>query len=407
MSAPPGFGLAKDRVAILCDMRNAAYDQRDTTLLELVDYIRCFLFPEIDSNPSNNIAGYEGDPAYTRTPFLVSKSEAKAPLLMNVIAQIVAIKDGRTDFILESKVFDTSAIRRLDSGQDVDIDDSKGYIVGSPMNVFNDAALIRDISFDTTTHVGYTLTYGFILRYEYWLQALLLSESANVDVSRDIENLTQEWNNYTVNGWSLRLRLKWEVKNTITGFVTPFQSQTTITQRALGAEPDSGPIVTKQTKYYILDDSDNFVEVNGIQEKDRTLVRFICDGDFTTAPTGTSGFGYIFADLEGSGGSTNRRFASTEYASESDTPWAVTEDNEFGDNPDTTYTNGPCRRNDYGTTRVIIESWYDDRINKWSDQRPGSILIYPRLGFWNQIQLREFADGENHLWSGGEHALFP
>jgi hypothetical protein len=157
----------------------------------------------------------------------------------------------------------------------------------------------------------------------------------------------------------------------------------------------------------VQNDSLNFVEVKGIQKNGRTLVRHISTGDFTTAPTGTpDAFGYIFADLQNEGGSTNRRFASTEYASESTSPWSVTTPNEFGDSPTSTYTNGNLRRNTYGTTDVIIEGWYDDRQQNWGLTGVISILIFARLGFWSAEDTRTFSDTEIHLWSDGEQASF-
>src|ERR1044072_4031571 len=119
-----------NRVSILSAFKNAGYDSSNSALLALVDYLRCYSYPNRGINPSNSIVGFEGDSVYVQVPFRVQTAafDGVRPILGKVQLQIIASKSGSEDFVLEQYQADLSDTCRFEDVQQVNISQDKGYI---------------------------------------------------------------------------------------------------------------------------------------------------------------------------------------------------------------------------------------------------------------------------------------
>jgi len=406
--------IQTDRVAVLCDVDNMDWDQDDVTLLEAVDTFRNYHYPNVDSEPKNNVAGYEGDLIYTEFPFRLQTLPSGTTATLKLVAmQIVAVKTGKTDFILEEKQFDVSQVRKLENVQTINIEETRNFTYINDEHLeYNKIKLERKDLYDVGTKKGFLFSYPFVLRYEFWNQVILLVEGARYNVFENVEKVTNEWSNYADAGWALKLRFFADVEG-YDGHVTHMVAEKSITAQKLGRQAfypgDSTPIFTVEVFYYdesgVLighTDSTN-VEGGSIVIGGRTRIVAKFTGN-PTPPTGSTTYGYIFADLENEGGINLRRFASSEIVSESDSPWTATD-------PDGAATStrafGNARLNIYGITHATIEAWYDDRKENWSD-RKNTILIYPRMGFFSGVtsSARRFDNDVLHQWDNDVQADF-
>jgi len=111
---------------------------------------------------------------------------------------------------------------------------------------------------------------------------------------------------------------------------------------------------------------------------EKTRIKAIYTGNFSVMPTGYNSFyAYIFADLLDNGGVYNRRTASTEFNSESDSPFTyATED--VG--ATTSWHSNNLTINIFGTASITVECWYDDTKQNWAINNEG-IQLYHKLGF--------------------------
>lgn len=360
-----------DRVAILCDFQNADYDQRDPTLLSLVDYFHCFHYPNLTTGEKKNFSLIEGDPAFVKIPFKVQTLSVGGirPILLNCGVQIVAVKSGLEDFILETKIFDTSQICKFGGIQNINISETRNYITYDN-DPYNEVSLKLNPAYDTGTYKGIDLHYAFVARYEYWSSLFsLMLNNCNKDIYNDNESVTNQWG-LIAGGWDLKLRFIANVKG-YDGFITSFQSDDAITILT-NTQPSTLPNYSSLLEFF--DSSNNLV--TGVIAGKVTRIRTTFTSTMDALPAGfTSWYGTYFSDTV-NGGSTLRRFASTEIASEPDTP--------FSSSPaisgaTSQYSSGSVRIAFFGTQIIITETIYDDRIVKISDS--DNIIIYPRLGF--------------------------
>lgn len=305
-----------DRCNLIADFQNQTCDFRNKDLIGLIDYIHCFPYPNYGVAENNTVRGFEGDPVYIEIPFWGETSVIAnvSPTLQNIEIQIVATKANENDFILEDKIFDLSAIRKLNDKQTVDIIGDRGFILADG-NPFNRSNVIRYEGGDSGTKIAYKLQYAFVLRYEKWLQAVQSQQGANIDVFKNIEEVTERWKAYNTNGWALRLRFLPSAMG-YDGFVTDYTTETDI---IIVDNPESGPVFEKENQYFNL----NGTELDGLLQDAPT--RIVCNfiGNPTVFPSGMNeyfGFGFI---SDSNGSIFDRRCASTDIAAESDTPFSI------------------------------------------------------------------------------------
>lgn len=305
-----------DRCNLIADFQNQTYDFRNKDLIGLIDYIHCFPYPNYGVAENNTVRGFEGDPAYIEVPFWIETALVAnvSPTLQNVEIQIVATKAGENDFILENKVFDLSAIRKLNDKQTVDIIGDRGFILAED-SPFNRSNVIRYEDGDSGTKIAYKLQYAFVLRYEGWLQAVQSQQGANIDVFKNIENVTERWKIYNTNGWALKLRFLPSAMG-YDGFVTYYTAETDV---VIIDTPESGPVFEKENQYFNLDG----IEVDYILQNEPT--RIVCNfiGDPTVFPVGMTEYaGFAFIS-DSTGSIFDRRCANTDLIAESDTPFSI------------------------------------------------------------------------------------
>lgn len=411
-----------NRVAILSDFQNALYDAGNPALLNLVDYMRCYHYPNRGENPRNSIAGYEGDPIYIQVPFRVETAVVGgiAPILGKVQIQIVAIKTGKQDFVIDQWTANVDASCKFNGQQSVNVNQSKGYI-SYPGDPYNSVSLTTDPADDAGTMKAFMLQYGLVLRYDYWTSILTTNVggvTCNNDISNDIENVNNSWSNLASKGWALVVRFNAEVKG-YDGIVTPFQAQTTIELPASTTGPDSGPSYGSVIEYYDTNGSPSPSIISG----GKTWIRVVFNTNGVALPDPFDDYwGTIWADLF-NGGPSSRRFASTEYASENDSPFSdagvvlgsllLAADGtplqaangsylHNGTAPTINESNGNIRIATYAN-QVVLETIYDDSITGWG-AKGNQIIFYSRIGF-KVAEVLEAADGNDLLSADGQQLI--
>lgn len=351
-----------DTVNILCDFQNGDYNLSEANLLYLKDYVHINKFPAVSSaNQANSVNGYEGDIFYADVPFQIETATIQ-PIIKSAGMQIVAVKDNKSDFILEETILNTSQTCAFGKVQQLNISKTRNYKTypGSP---YNEILLQNNSSYDSGTKKGYLFRYPFVLRYDYWAELYQANISNCPDIQSDVKNVNNRWVNITDGGWNLKLRFVSEVIGT-NGVITTYQCDTPITINKINTPPDTGQEFIPQI--YLLDENNN--RVNAIIKGGITKVCALFTGDFTNFPD----FGELVDAVSGTisidvtnkkGGIINRRTANTDNISEADSPWSAPSEGE--ENADNSYTNGNSRINffyDSGNpSAVVITSLFNDK----------------------------------------------
>lgn len=397
--ADDGSTVFNNRVTILCDFQNANYDTGNKNLFGLVDYIRFYPYPFSNMNPRNNVAGGPGDPCLVKIPFWVETTAQGnvLPTLGNVNFQIVAIKTGKADFIVEQYQVDASAFCRVNNQQQIEISETRNYRTYTN-DPYNSISISPAPQFNSGTKKAFLMQYGFVIRYDGWtniLPAAIGGQSCNNDINNDGVNVNNNWINLIQNGWSLVVRLSASVIG-YDGTVSPFQTQTTL---SIVTAPTEKPDFILNTYYY---DANTLVLQSGMIPGGQTLVKFLFTSDGNPIPSPYDSYwGSVFADIM-TGGPTTRRFASSEKVSEGDSPFAAPSEFitdvlldtmgnqildplgngiETGPAPTETFANGNVRIGVYPNGLVILETIYDDTVDKWLATNRNSFILIPRLGF--------------------------
>jgi len=400
---PIGIAVTADaqKIALLVEAPLPGYDQDNNALFELIETPKTYEFPNEVEHNATDLAGYEGDPVYTRLKFRLKTSPDAAgvtPTLKTITLQVIATHATKTDFVLEQKIMNTGQDRKLDNAQTIQILEKRGFTTyaDDPRNRVN---LFRVPANDTGTKAAYELQYGLALRYEYWQAALPQAEGASVDIFGDIENVANRWSDYNnQGGWNLKMRWTFLITG-YDGHDTEFNIETDTRSLTGDEDPQTGPVFDMKLQFYTEDGS---AQLRTIVEDGITLVRATFEGDFSTMPTfggeiANDLYVWIFADVEGSSGIFSRQFASTEIPSETDSPWSA----PAGD-PTATETRalGNLRFNRYDSNRIVAEGLFD--ISKFKGRDSGTILIYPRIGFLYSDCLILLEDGTPLLLEDGE-----
>jgi len=378
-----------DRVVVLVDYNQLAYDQTDATLIEALDEFHVYQYPNIDANDENYVLGWGGDPFYVDFPFLFltdPDADGVYPSLRSCGMQVVAVKTGEDDFVIESTTFDTGFAIVRGGVQDIDLSQSRSFI-GLP-DEYNTCSITRDDTIDTGTQSGYRFKYAFALRYEYWLNVIQTSQQWQYPIYQDITDVSQLWETMVANGWTLQLKFVADAKG-YDDHITNFWAYTEMDQRVIGSAPDGGITFTCVVDFINEDD----VIVGTYDTSDPTLygailigtttkIRCTFYGDFTTMPIGFNSFyGYLFMDLLNSGGINNRRFAQTEFDSETGSPFTFAVADPLAD---LSWNSANMTINLFYYSKVTLECWYDDTVLNWAVNNEG-VQIYPKLGFLNFI----------------------
>lgn len=380
-----------DRVPVLADFRCADYDLREPAIFGLLDYFHCFTYPNYGVFEVNKPCGYQGDPAYTEIGFWIETAvvDQKTPTLQQLIMQIVATKTGSTDFVIEEKKFDISTIRKLNDKQTINLTDTRGFILpeGSPWNRCN---VIRYAAGDSGTKIAYKLQYGYVLRYEEWIQVVASAEGNLFDIFKNVEDVVQAWKRYsTGNGWELQLRVKADVQGYY-GVVTKFKAQEPFTILQASDAPQDGPTFKSVLQFF----NEEGVEVPGILHDAVTRVVAKFFGDPTVFPAGmTTINGYMFAHDEFQT-VFDRRFCSTDVDAEEDSPFSSV-DLPAQNGVISTVSSANLRMNEF-YNRVELDTWFTADETK----SPTNKFFISRLGYNNaNILLQE--DGAAILQEDG------
>ena len=377
--------LQCDRVPAISSIYQIAWNKEDDTLLTAVDNLHVLPLPYnpgdscCDPDPnslSTSIAGYEGDTFVATFPFRVKSTEVDGvtPTIINAGMQVVAVKDGKENFVVEERIFDSTFVRKLNGVQTIEFEESVKW--NNLLGTVRVCKFNNNPSFDEVDKAGFSFDYPLTLRYDFWAALVPTQERNQYQIFEDIPNPTNAWNTLQQQGWTLKLRFVANVQG-YTDYVNTFEHYWDIDAKYLGQEPDSGTIFESETTYT----TEDKVLVNGIQEGEKTIITTTYTGDFSTLPAGMESFyAYIFADLETIGGVNFRRFAITEFnIGDTDTPFKATQFDGLADN---TWASENLRISIFGTEKIVVETIYDDTIDNWG-AAGGTIIIYPRLGFMN------------------------
>lgn len=367
-----------DRVAVLADFRCMDYDVRESDIFGLLDYFHCFNYPNYGVFEVNAPIGYQGDPGYVEIPFWVETAVVNGvtPTLQELLLEFVATKDDNTPFVVESKKFNLSTVRKLSNKQTIDVEETRDFILAED-SPWNRANVIRYEDGDSGTKICYKLQYGYVNRFETWIDVVQAAVGASYDVFKDIENVVQAWKRYsTGNGWALQMRLSAKVVG-YTGRVTKFQAQKEFTLLEYGDAPQDGQTFRMQQKYY----NEDGAEVIGLLNDAPTRIVARYYGDPTSFPSGMTVMnGYCF-EVDSAGTVFDRRFASTDEDAEEGSPFS-SEDLPSLNGVISEVVSANLRLSEF-SNRVEIDTWYTPAEGK----SPGNKLVAVRLGYNNASVL--------------------
>ena len=372
-----------DRVNVLCPLNQIEWDKEIVDLIAEYDGLHVIQFPETeDTQATENVAGYEGDPVAVSFPFTLLQPDNLNPTLLTAGFEIVATKAGMDDFVLEGKIFDVSLVRKLDGVQTISESETRDF--KDMPDVYKTISLERDSVYDDVGSgsdlldmAGFIAKYPFVLRYEYWAALISQAEQYQYEIFEEIETTSQSWDTLQSDGWVLQVKFTGTAR-AYADYIQTFAQYWDITVKTFGETPDSGPTLTHTR---IFEDIDEDIQVDGILSGKRTRITDIWAGDFSAIPSPyTTPYAYIFADYNG-GGINVRRFASSKFDSDADSPFSSEGLSALAGSSDSWSTDNVLV-SIFGTTHVIMQTIYDDRFDNWT--RTKEELLFPaRLGFWN------------------------
>lgn len=384
-----------DRINLIADFNDADYDVREPNNFGLVDYIHSYFYPNWGVFENNTVKGYEGEPSYVEIPFWVETAVVNGitPTIQNIELQIVSTKAGQNDFVIESKFFNLSTIRKLNNKQTVNIIDFRNFILAED-SPWNRADIIRNPDGDNGTKISYMLRYGFVLRYEDWIEVVQSAVGNTYDIFKDVETVVHAWKRFnTGNGWVMKLRLNSQIKG-YSGFVTNFTTDTSFTILDSTDAPEDGNNFKVLIQYFTVDG----IEIDGILKDapTRLVGNFICGPTiFPANKTVLNGFCFV-DDIAGS--IFSRRLASTDIASESDSPFSIDTLPVLSN-----YISQQVENNLRMTifqNRIIFDTLYTPIENDKSSNK----LVWFKLGYNNlNILLQE--NGSAILQENGDYIL--
>lgn len=365
-----------DRVNVLFPLNQIKWDKEITDLIAPFDDLHAWQFPETDETQSTtNIAGFEGDPAAVEFPFtLLQPGTFPVPTILNAGFQIVATKAGMDDFVLEEKIYDVSLVRKLNDVQTIDIEETRDF--KDMEDWYRDITFVRDADYDISGSVGFNFHYPFVLRYEYWASLMAEADEYQYEIFEEIETTSESWDTLQSNGWVLQVKFKAQAQ-AYDDYIQDFTQYWDITVKTFGEAPDSGPTLTHTR---VFEDIDEDIEVSGILSGKETRITDIWQGDLSGSIY-NSAYAYIFADYNG-GGINVRRFASSEFDSDPDSPFSASTLVALPGSSDS-WASENVRVSIFGNEYFIMQTIYDDRFENWT--RSHEELLFPaRIGFFDE-----------------------
>jgi hypothetical protein len=363
-----------DRVNVICDVNTIRWDKSNPELITAVNNILAYSFPNIDNDPRTDINAFEGDPIYVEFPFHLNyeytppvecEDEPVTPTIERAGFQIVAVKEGCEDeFIVEEIIFDSSLVRKLDGVQTIDITQESNFR-DLPFE-YSNSWFKRDISFDqmfySEVKKGFILHHSFIIGYAFWERLVEVANENEFTIFKDIESPVQAWATLQQQGWVLRWKPVITAKG-INGFTETFDQYFDITVTEPG-------IYT--TNYY---DNETLLETKGITKGEKTLISW--EADLPVLPSGFNTFySYVFVDYIG-GGKNIRRFASTEFNSEEDSPFEAPEN--FLNAADNSWASNNVRINIFAD-KIVVQTIYNDENGFVTIE---DLLFYFKIGWYS------------------------
>lgn len=375
-----------DRVTCRAPFASAEWDKIDPSLSSLTRTgIEAYKYPDQATIPQGNVEGCEGEKWLAEFAFRVNKQGETTPTLKDFTFQILAKKTGKTDFVLEQKTVITSGYKKYLGNQQVNFEDERGFI-GAVDDIYNTVFIVRDSDNDTATKTAFIAHYGLVLRYEHWINALDQFQILNgVQISpivKDINSICQRWSNYNNQGWSLIFKVSYNVTS-LNGADTPFWSEIPIVVKEVTdlSWPSGTGSLTHEEGYFIWDDI-NEVESHKVQMIIRdgnkiTLVRHTYTGNYALSILASGWHGMLFANYAG-GSVFDRRTASTNLDSETDSPWNSTPENEAATY---SFASTNARINiflsDSGVQKIEIESLFNSTLY---NELVKEVEVYSNLG---------------------------
>lgn len=277
-----------DMNSIIVDVNSYGKDLDDSTLWGITPNVKYY-------GPTGNLLGSSvtgagGDMVYAQAYFSVKNSGSQ--ILHSIGVRTDAVFTGDTGtFVLEEWVADTSGVCLDDGVQEINIVESKGYRLPENHRM-NRITVQRYPTLDTATRAGYALAYPFQLRYETWRRL----EGADCDFGQ----ATQDWSVISSkSGWSIKQYVTAEVYDPATDHTTEFEQECSISVVPTGSTGSTGTWCVVTT----FDDAGTTEQYGDILNYENTTVRATFYGNFSSLPSGTTGYyAMLFLDQNTIGG---------------------------------------------------------------------------------------------------------
>lgn len=369
-----------DRVVCLADYNSAAWDKTDATLFEFTGSgYGAYQFPDSGIVKWASVNGQSGTPFLIEAPFRVNNSpdgEGNTPTIKTITWQVVAIKTGVDDFVIEERTIGCSGFVKLLDVQQISIDDTRRFTTYED-DPFNAVTIERDAINDTGTMAAYIARYGIILRWEDWidLQAdSIVSDAGTLSVNpirKYIADIVEKWANYSgVQGWDLKMRFQCIVTD-LNNIDQTYQSDLPMSCID-NATTWAGSSGTSNTVFF--QNEAGGVNYGSILKDGLiTKVKVVYAGDYPIDPTTDDGW-YGFMRMNVTGTTVfESRFASSEVASESDSPWVATAP-AADVTADISYANGSVRIDIFNptastTSQINISAYFDSSQYTEGDEK--------------------------------------
>tara|TARA_R110000868_G_scaffold35798_1_gene127834 strand:- start:1897 stop:4374 length:2478 start_codon:yes stop_codon:yes gene_type:complete len=369
-----------DRVVCLADFNSAVIDQTNSSFFEFTGSgYGAYQFPDSGIVKWASVNGQSGTPFLIEAPFRVYNypdGEGNTPTIKTITWQVVAIKTGVDDFVIEERTIGCSGFVKLLDVQQISIDDTRRFTTYED-DPFNAVTIERDAINDTGTMAAYIARYGIILRWEDWidLQAdSIVSDAGTLSVNpirKYIADIVEKWANYSgVQGWDLKMRFECVVTD-LNNIDQTYQSDLPMSCID-NATTWAGSSGTSNTVFF--QNEAGGVNYGSILKDGLiTKVKVVYAGDYPIDPTTDDGW-YGFMRMNVTGTTVfESRFASSEVASESDSPWVATAP-AADVTADISYANGSVRIDIFNptastTSQINISAYFDSSQYTEGDEK--------------------------------------
>jgi hypothetical protein len=361
---------ASDRVVCFADYNSAVIDQTNSTLFEFTGCgLSAYEYPDTSVVPMGSVNGQSGTPFLIEAPFRVFNypdGDGNTPTIKQINWQVVAVKSGYDDFVIEERIIDCSSVVKLLNIQEISIDQTRGFTTYED-DPFNAVTIERDAANDTATMAAYIARYGVTLRWEDWIQISadsVVSDAGTISVNpikKYIENVVEKWANYSgVQGWDLKMRFQCVVTD-LNNIDQTYQCDLPMTciDNTTSWTGSSGT----SNAVYFQNEAGGVNYGSILREGQITKVKVAFAGNYPIDTVTESGW-YGFMRMNVTGSTVfESRFASSEVPSESDSPWVSTAP-AADPSADISYANGNVRIDIYNptpstTSQINLSAYFD------------------------------------------------